>query len=65
MKIINCEEFDGQIKIELKGDDLTKTTLYLCTTEKKIKGLTKGVTDNQFQDIPEQNIKESEEEWRY
>lgn len=65
VEIRNAEEFDGQAKIELRLGDATKVFLYLCTTERKIKGMYKEIMDSDFTNIPEQNMKESEEEWRY
>ena len=65
IKIKNAEEFDGQAKIELSLSDGTKVFLYLCTTERKIKGIYKKLLDNNFKNIPEQKIEESKEEWRY
>lgn len=65
MEIKKSEEFDGQVKIELVQKDGTKIFLYLCTTTRKIKGMYKGIMDTQFTDIPEQDMQESEEEWRY
>jgi len=65
VRIQNAEEFDGQFMIELKIEDGTKVILYGCTTDHKIKGMYREITESDYVDIPEQKMTESEDKWYY
>ena len=64
MEIIKCLEYDGMFKIELRTRQSEKIIIYLESTDKKIKGMYKGILDNDFIDVSEQDIIESDEEMR-
>lgn len=64
MKIKSVETFDGCYKLKLYSSNGDRIILYIDTNSNKIKGMWKSI-DNDYIDIPEQDIPESEEEWRY
>jgi|TARA_Y100000296_G_C5066474_1_gene202604 hypothetical protein len=55
MEIIKCLEYDGMFKIELRTQQ-EKIIIYLESTDKKITGMYKGILDNDFIDVSEQDI---------